>query len=641
MTVALATIFAIQALQAIERREEVRRIPVIVDISYDLFAAIQNFRLERGAVNRTFSVPEIARARGTALIDITTLRAESARALDSALAKLAIFKVDRIGPAIEEIETSHTAFVVLRNDIDEALLQPKNERLDTLSPMWLESNARLVRAIDGLSSRLESGLSGGDSFVAEMIRTKQIVWPMRSDSGDDRLLLREAMTSGKPLSDAQRHELDRLAGRIEGVWMLIQDVARRETTPAELKDAINAADDIYFTKFRLLRNHVVEELAAGRPADIALPDWLKLSAAGREAVTLVATTALDLASAHAAEQFGQAERELYVAVALIACFLGMGALTTWYVFKRVVRPINKITESMGLVVDGNYSGEIPFKDHADEIGLLSRALSIFRDNAIERQQLYYEKLGAETANQAKSEFLANMSHELRTPLNAIIGFSEVIKRGMFGPLSERYRSYGGDIFDSGNHLLELINEILDLSKLEAGHFELHEEDVDIAAVIRTSKRLVEAQAEKSKVRMYDSIEDGLPLIRADDRRMRQILINILSNAVKFTPEGGLVRVESSVKPTGLVISVSDTGIGMAPQEIPKALEPFGQIDSTISRKYEGTGLGLPLAKHLVELHGGTLTVESELNFGTTVTILLPPERIAARPARLATGKGKG
>ena len=312
-------------------------------------------------------------------------------------------------------------------------------------------------------------------------------------------------------------------------------------------------------------------------------------------------------------------------------FFGMGALTTWYVFKRVVRPINKITESMRLVVDGNYSSAIPFKDRADEIGLLARALSIFRDNAIEKQQLYFAKLGAETANQAKSEFLANMSHELRTPLNAIIGFSEVIKRGMFGPLSERYRSYGGDIFDSGNHLLKLINEILDLSKLEAGHFDLHEEDVDIAAVIGASKRLVEAQAEKAKVRLTEAIDDDLPLIRADDRRMRQILINILSNAVKFTPEGGIIRVESSVRDAGLVISVSDTGIGMSPEEIPKALEPFGQIDSTISRKYEGTGLGLPLAKHLVELHGGTLIVESALSVGTTVTIVLPPERILARP----------
>ena len=638
MTLALVTIFAIYALQAIERREVVRRIPVIVDISYDLFAAIQDFRLERGAVNRALATPVVAGSNAQS--QIAELRASAGKSLNSALTKLDAFEANGAGPEIAEIAMSRSAFTEVRRDIDQALQQAKDKRPNDLSAMWFAANGRLVSAIEGLSSRLESDLSQGDNFVAEMIRTKQIVWPVRSDTGNDRAFVRLRMASGQALSNAEQRELDILTGRIEGGWHLIQDVARRSTTPPKLKSAINAADDAYFTTFRRLRNRVVEELSAGRPAIAFLPDWDRLSGPGRESVYMIAKTAFDLASAHAAEQFAQAQRELYTALALMLFFFGMGALTTWYVFKRVVWPINKITESMGLVVDGNYSSPIPFKDRADEIGLLSRALGVFRDNAIERQQLYFAKLGAETANQAKSEFLANMSHELRTPLNAIIGFSEVINRGMFGPLSERYRSYGGDIFDSGNHLLKLINEILDLSKLEAGHFELHEENVDIAAVIGTSKRLIEAQAEKAKVRLTEAIEDDLPLVRADERRMRQILINILSNAVKFTPEGGLVRVQSAVTDAGLVISVSDTGIGMSPEEIPKALEPFGQIDSTISRKYEGTGLGLPLAKHLVELHGGKLTVESALNVGTTVTIVLPAERVGSRPARLKQARAR-
>ena len=170
------------------------------------------------------------------------------------------------------------------------------------------------------------------------------------------------------------------------------------------------------------------------------------------------------------EQFAEAERSLYSAVALMLVFLGLGTLTTWYVLRRVVRPINKITDAMRLVVDGNLSSEIPFEHRTDEIGSLSRSLRVFRDNAIERQQLHIAKMGAETANRAKSEFLANMSHELRTPLNAIIGFSEVIKKGMFGPLSARYCSYGGDIHESGTHLLNLINEILDLVQARSGTF---------------------------------------------------------------------------------------------------------------------------------------------------------------------------
>jgi signal transduction histidine kinase len=238
---------------------------------------------------------------------------------------------------------------------------------------------------------------------------------------------------------------------------------------------------------------------------------------------------------------------------------------------------------------------------------------------------------AEHASRAKSEFLANMSHELRTPLNAIIGFSEVINTGMFGPLSVRYREYGGYVLNSGVHLLALINEILDLSKLEAGKLELQDEDVDLSTVAREALRLVEAQAEKSKIHLSEAMRGDIPLIRGDERRLRQILINLLANAVKFTPEGGRVRVSIFRRDAELAIEVSDTGIGMTPEQIPKALEPFGQIESKVSGKYEGTGLGLPLAKRLSELHGGTLTIESALNVGTKVTVTLPAERIVARP----------
>jgi PAS domain S-box-containing protein len=255
--------------------------------------------------------------------------------------------------------------------------------------------------------------------------------------------------------------------------------------------------------------------------------------------------------------------------------------------------------------------------------------------------LHLAKVGAETSNRIKTEFLANMSHELRTPLNAIIGFSDVIMRSMFGPLDERYRDYAADIFTSGTHLLKLINEILDLSKLEAKQAELCEEDVDLAAIIQACTHLIEPQAQGAKIQVLTAIDSNLPLIRADDRRMRQILINLLSNAVKFTPEGGQVCVSAALTNGGVAIAVKDTGIGMAPEQIPSALEPFQQIDSKISRRYEGTGLGLPLTKHFVELHGGSLTIESKLDIGTTVTCFLPRERIVEASTRSVPARKAG
>jgi signal transduction histidine kinase len=248
---------------------------------------------------------------------------------------------------------------------------------------------------------------------------------------------------------------------------------------------------------------------------------------------------------------------------------------------------------------------------------------------------------AESASRAKSEFLANMSHELRTPLNAIIGFAEIIKRRTFGPASERYPEYAGDIYNSGTHLLALINDILNLSKLEAGKFQLQERDVDLAAMVDACMRLVEEPARQWGIRLSVSLDPEALFIRADERRLRQILINLLSNAVKFTSEGGNVRVTSVRRNGGLAISVSDNGIGMAPEDIPKALTPFGQIESKVRRKQEGTGLGLALAKQLVELHGGILTIDSTINVGTTVTLLLPASRMIASPRDLLVASAAG
>ena len=255
-------------------------------------------------------------------------------------------------------------------------------------------------------------------------------------------------------------------------------------------------------------------------------------------------------------------------------------------------------------------------------------------------ELVKAKERAESASTAKSEFLANMSHELRTPLNAIIGFSEIIKSRKFGPTSERYPEYARDIFNSGTHLLALINDILNLSRLEAGQLELQDAEIDLRATVEACMNFVETQARQAGIQLSASLDDNLTLIRADERRLRQILINLLANAVKFTPENGQVRVTSTLTDAGLAIAVLDSGIGMAPEDIPKAMAFFGQVDSKISRKQEGTGLGLPLAKQLVELHGGTFTIQSAVNAGTTVTFVLPLERIIASyaaPAAKSTG----
>lgn len=247
------------------------------------------------------------------------------------------------------------------------------------------------------------------------------------------------------------------------------------------------------------------------------------------------------------------------------------------------------------------------------------------------QELRAAKEQAELANRAKTEFLANMSHELRTPLNAVLGFSEMISRQSFGPIDDRYVEYAKDIHSSGIHLLDLIGDILDLSRIEAGHTELASDDIDCRKMVAICLRLVEERAEKAGIRLVTEIPDPAPEIRADERKIKQVLINLLSNAVKFTESGGQVTISCRLDKAGnLAMSVEDTGIGMRHSEIERALEPFVRLESSLTRRYEGTGLGLSLVRALTELHQGWIRITSEPGKGTKVTVILPKSRVTNR-----------
>jgi len=421
-----------------------------------------------------------------------------------------------------------------------------------------------------------------------------------------------------------------MKGRVATSWTVIEDDARLPEFPPVMKQAVIRADRLYFTEFGALRGNTIQALRQGRKVPLSGRGWVAASNPGLDSIMAIARAALDLTEAYATEQLTVARRNFYFAIALMVASIALASFAAIYVMWRVIRPLRTITGTLANIAAGKMRGEIPFDDRHDEIGQFARALKMFRDSTLERLRLEKALLDsrmaqetAETSNRVKSEFLANMSHELRTPLNAVIGFSDIMQHQIKGPLNAAYLEYAALINESGTHLLNLVSDILDLAKIEAGKFSIDAREMNLVETIDLCLRLTQRRAEEGDIKLVKMVQEESLMLTADARACKQILLNLLSNAVKFTRRGGRVEVIATSSGERVHVKVRDTGVGIPAALLPRLGSAFEQGSNDPMLAREGTGLGLALVKALVAQHGGSVGIESRENVGTIVSIDLP------------------
>jgi len=635
LVVMLISTFAILARDAFLRKQSAARSLAAVQIEKDILTAKVALRSESSLVEAGGNLDRLAglHAKSEQSLDLvaTELRSYRDGDRDQGLSRL-VGAFDRYDDTVREL-------------VAESGL-PAAKRTKSILGRWRLVYTNLLNEANDQAEALSLDIVRADPANNDLVDVSRFAWNARVMAGTDRRLVTSAIGAGSFLPTDQFIQFAETSDKIDVLWTKVRDRIKRTSAAPRLNKAIETAQASYFHDVRLLRTAIIEKLANGRAAPLSQREWIELSDQGLNSISSVSDVALDLTESRETAELAAATRHFYFSIFLMILSIGLAAFAALYVMFRVIWPLQRITQSMRTVIDGNLGHAIPFGDRRDEIGQFARTLQRFRDGAVEKQQLQAElsrnqiaKEVAETANRVKSEFLATMSHELRTPLNAIIGFSEVIKSEAFGPGLPRYRDYAGDIHNAGAHLLSVINDILDFTKAEAGKLELRVEQVDLAEVLEEAAGLLRQLAADRGLKFH--VETcPLPPVQLDRLRVKQVILNLLSNALKFTDTGGTVWLEARHNASGsVVIRVRDTGIGIPAEMISLVFEPFRQIDSALARKYEGTGLGLSLVKTIVELHGGEVSIESKLAQGTVVTIVFPGARFGSVPVELVSFAG--
>ena len=627
LVVLLVASFSLWASDAHGRKQGAARVLAAAQTSSDLFLLRERLRAELTEGSTVLAAPDAANKSTIAFIAQMHAASEAALAtLVEDASKRSTISAGKLHGLLKTQQRYHVLFP----DVIAALGKAEADRPPKLRSDWQDSFDALFGEIEDRSDALSSNIASTDVFDYKLIKIATISSNVRAAVGADRRIVAMAIASRHRLSSDELQTYAERVGRISAPWSVIEKEIRFSNPPASLKFAILKAKEVYFGSTLAWRQKVTDGLKAGRQPGLSAKDWLKVSDQGLDSITAITKTSLGLIEQRAAKNLAAANSYFLMALALTILSSGLAFFAAMFVFWHVIRPLKLITEAIETIAAGRLDGKIPFGNRHDEIGRFAKALHKFRRSALEMQDMERELLGnqiaketAETSNRIKSEFLANMSHELRTPLNAIIGFSDVMRHKLYGPLNRQYDEYAGLIFEAGHHLLDLVSDVLDLAKIEAGKFLLDVRAVNLLDEVNYCVQLTKQRAEERGIELSVDVLESSPGFFADPRALRQILLNLLSNAVKFTRDGGKVEISAVCGEGNWTISVRDNGIGIPAEALSRIGHAFEQASNDPMLAREGTGLGLALVRALVGQHSGTLKIDSEENIGTVVVVRLP------------------
>ncbi len=520
---------------------------------------------------------------------------------------------------------------------------------------WFPAVTELIMAAQRLRVAVRYRAQEAVREIEALQDLKHAVWLMREFAERERTLIGGMIASDDPLITEDLENLSAFRGRLEQAWMAVEAYGGQEGASPIVVAEIDHARESYFDAFEQVRAPIVTAVMNQQPYPVSAAEWYAQSGGAIAPLRRLGNVAGEVATDLTAAREADGARQRVIATVVLLAAAGLAAFSFWIVVGHIVRPLARITNAMTTLSGGDETVAVPGTERQGEIGTMARAVQVFKETMEEKNReirqshervegLYAqvsrhaENLAAkvkertseleetnrelENASRHKSEFLANMSHELRTPLNAIIGYTELIEDKIYGEVSEKIGDVIERVEQNGRHLLLLINDILDLSKIEAGQLTLSLDDYSMDDVVHTVITGVEPLAVEKNLALTTSLGDHLPVARGDEQRITQALMNLVGNAIKFT-DAGEVKVQVETSNGSFLVSVSDTGVGIAKADQEKIFEEFQQADGSDTRRQGGTGLGLAITRRMIEMHGGRIWVESNLGEGSTFWLSFP------------------